>query len=186
MDRKPLVGVSLCAVVLFVLGSLSNVVGYQSVKSTVNDSPLFQTRTQRATNQQQNIVTSLYLGKDKSHNLLILPRLDVIGSSRDVISKIQTMNDVSFQRFVSIAVHQLSKEEKLKDVTPQQLITGLNQIRCIPHTFMDYSIFNNGNITVQPSPTACWFPGCLILYILILIVLYITTGPNTTRYCIQN
>ncbi len=33
MDKKPLIVVSLCAVVLLVLGSLSNVVGYQSVKS---------------------------------------------------------------------------------------------------------------------------------------------------------
>ena len=33
MDKKPLIVVSICAVVLLVLGSLSNVVGYQSVKS---------------------------------------------------------------------------------------------------------------------------------------------------------
>jgi len=40
MNTRPLILVSLCAVVLLVLGSLSNVVGYQSVKSTVDDSPL--------------------------------------------------------------------------------------------------------------------------------------------------
>jgi hypothetical protein len=33
MDKKPLIGVSIIAVILLVLGSLSNVVGYQSVKS---------------------------------------------------------------------------------------------------------------------------------------------------------
>jgi hypothetical protein len=49
MDKKPLMVVCICAVVLLVLGLLSNVVGYQSVKSlVVND--LFITRTQRATN----------------------------------------------------------------------------------------------------------------------------------------
>ncbi|MBN1861924.1 MAG: hypothetical protein JW840_10765, partial [Candidatus Thermoplasmatota archaeon] len=32
MDKRPLIGVSLCAVVLLVLGSLSNVVGYQTVQ----------------------------------------------------------------------------------------------------------------------------------------------------------
>jgi len=48
MDKKPLIVVSICAVVLLVLGSLSNVVGYQSVKSTkANNSPLFQPRTQK-------------------------------------------------------------------------------------------------------------------------------------------
>ena len=34
MDKKPLIGISICAVVLLVLGSLSNVVGYQSVQSS--------------------------------------------------------------------------------------------------------------------------------------------------------
>ena len=34
MDKKPLIVVSICAVVLLVLGSLSNVVGYQSVQSS--------------------------------------------------------------------------------------------------------------------------------------------------------
>ena len=156
------------------------------MKSTVNNSPLFQTRTQRATNQQHDNISSQYVGKGKSNYLLILQRPNEVGSFRDVISRIQSMDDASFQRFVSIAVSQLSKEEKLMDVTSQQLITGLNQIRYIPHAFMDYSISNNRNITVQPSPTACWFPGCLILYIVVLIVLYITMGPNTTRYCIYN
>jgi len=34
MRKKPLIGVSICAVVLLVLGSLSNVVGYQTVQSS--------------------------------------------------------------------------------------------------------------------------------------------------------
>jgi len=34
MDKKPLIGVSICAVVLLILASLSNVVGYQSVESS--------------------------------------------------------------------------------------------------------------------------------------------------------
>ncbi|MCX6662460.1 MAG: hypothetical protein NTY91_07930 [Euryarchaeota archaeon] len=34
MDKKPLIGISICAMVLLVLGSLSNVVGYQSVQSS--------------------------------------------------------------------------------------------------------------------------------------------------------
>ena len=34
MHRKPLIGVSICAVVLLVLGSLSNVAGYQTVQSS--------------------------------------------------------------------------------------------------------------------------------------------------------
>jgi hypothetical protein len=173
MDKKPLIVVSICAVVLLVLGSLTNVVGFQSVKSTmVNDSPLFETRMQRATNQQQNIITSQYLRKGNSNNLLILPKPEEIGSSHDIIKRIQTMDDASFHRFISIAVHQLSKEERLKDVTPQQIVEGLNQIRNNPQAFMDYSKTNNGSITLYQTPTLCWFPGCLLIYIK-LVVLFI-------------
>src|SRR5512139_3021248 len=34
MDKKPLICVSICAVILLVLGSLTNVVGYQTVQSS--------------------------------------------------------------------------------------------------------------------------------------------------------
>jgi len=40
MDKKPLIGVSICAVVLLVLGSLTNVVGYQTVQSSENPSDI--------------------------------------------------------------------------------------------------------------------------------------------------
>ena len=75
MDKKPLIVVSICAVVLLVMGSLSNVVGYQSVKSTVNDSPLFSMRTQRAINMDgRRLLTSEYLGKGE--NILLIPMAD--------------------------------------------------------------------------------------------------------------
>ena len=185
MDKKPLIGVSICAVILLVLGSLSNVVGYQSVKSTANDSPLFQTRTQRATNQQQNILTSQYLGKGKSYNLLILPRPYETDSIHDIISKIQAMDDVSFQRFVGFAVEQLSKQDKLKDVTPYQLITELNKIRYNLQAYMNYTDSDKGNITRQSTPTLCWFPGCVkvlwewFLYNLFIWILTFFSVPPT-------
>jgi len=37
MDKKPLIGVSICAVFLLVLGSLTNVVGYKPIKYTMNN-----------------------------------------------------------------------------------------------------------------------------------------------------
>ena len=45
MDKKPLIVVSLCAVVLLVMGSLSNVVGYQTVQ-TIDDNDLVEVTTQ--------------------------------------------------------------------------------------------------------------------------------------------
>ena len=39
MDKKPLIGVCICAVVILILGSLTNVVGYQTVQS-LNPQPI--------------------------------------------------------------------------------------------------------------------------------------------------
>ena len=67
MVKKPLIVVSLCAVVLLVLGSLSNVVGYHSIDSTsLFDSPLFRIKIQRFIHTQQNKITYHYLGDGKN------------------------------------------------------------------------------------------------------------------------
>ena len=190
MDKKPLIVVSICAVVLLVLGSLSNVVGYQSVKSTtVNNSPLFSMRTQRAINQQQNIITSQYLGKEKIYNMLMLPKPDKTDSIHEIISRIQSMDDVSFQRFVRYTVEQLSKQAKLKDVTPRQLITGLHHLRYNPQAYIDYINSNDENKTWKSTPTLCWFPSCILLKTfqliidalawIILLLLFISPPPVT-------
>ena len=66
MMTKPLICLSIYAVVLLVMGSLTNVVGYQSVKSTtMSDSPLFCIRSQRILHHKQNMITTQYLGQEK-------------------------------------------------------------------------------------------------------------------------
>ena len=57
MNTKPLIVVSIGAVVLIVLGSLSNVAGYQSTKSTsMIDFSLFKIGTQREINHDRSNV----------------------------------------------------------------------------------------------------------------------------------
>jgi hypothetical protein len=66
MDKKLLIGLggSICAVVLLVLSSLSNVVGYQSDGSpALFESPLFSMQRQRRMNHQWTMLSSQYLGK---------------------------------------------------------------------------------------------------------------------------
>ena len=107
MRRKYLaIGISIITVVLLTLTSFSNVVGYQSVKSTtVNDSPLFQTRTQRATNQQQNILTSRYLGMELNHRMMIPIILDETETLSHIINRIRAMDEVTFHRFVNYVLY---------------------------------------------------------------------------------
>jgi hypothetical protein len=170
VDKKPLIGLSICAVVLLVLGSLSNVVGYQSVKSTVNDSPLFNVRTQRATNQQKNIIISQYLGIGKG-NLLQFPIKDAKTEAlKNAIEFINKMNDKTFHRFVEKIKTLISQKENTKDIDFNDIENILHQLRKNSEVFLIYIDGNSESRTLFETPSVCWFPGCIIGAILILMM----------------
>ena len=172
MDKYPLIGVSICAVVLLILGSLTNVVGYQSVKSTVvNDSPLFRTRTLRATNQQQYILTSQYLGKGY-HTLLFPLRDNITTLIQKVIERIRAIDDETFDRFIDYAVNQITHKNNLKAIATDEFVKELRQIRESKQNIIvkdsdveRYTIFPNWNTLGD------WFPGLFLFFIIVLIIL---------------
>jgi hypothetical protein len=162
MDKYPLIGVSICAVVLLVLGSLSNVVGYQSVKSTaLNDSPLFTTRTQRATNQQQNSITSQYLGKGKG-NLLRFPiRDNQTERLNKVIESIKKMDDKTFKRFIELCIQRARQDNTIKETNLDELMLLLHQLRTKPETITN-SFINKNNYNLTSNA------GCQLITFLLL------------------
>jgi hypothetical protein len=199
MRKSPLIGISICAVVLLVLGSLSNVVGYQSVKSTmVNDSPLFKTRTQRATNQQQNILTSQYLGKGNG-NLLYFPvrdeRIESIQRAIEIISK---MDDKGFRLFTTLCIQKVKQDKTLNHVDSDEIIQTLQVLRTKPETILhSYLVQNNQNASALDLFTSAgctvnnWIPGCYIWMVLsfimalsVTILLYILLKTSHwTEHC---
>jgi hypothetical protein len=186
MKRKCLaVGISICAVVLLVLGSLSNVVGYQSVQSTtLSDSPLFRTRTQRATNQQQNIVTSQYLGKGK--DTIPFPLLDNKTSMiQKCINQIRNMDDNTFSKFVKYAISLLTQQGTVKYSDTKDIENGFHQLRENLEVNDDSTNLNFGNYTWRVTPSICWFPGCFLFAIFLIFLL--TVGFHcfpTEKICI--
>jgi len=184
MDKKPLIGVSICAVVLLVLGSLSNVVGYQSVKSTtVNDSPLFSMRTQRATNQQQNITTSQYLGMGKGNRWQFPTRDNRTEQLNKVIDIISKMDDKTFHRFVEKIIPLISQKENTKDIDFTDIEQALHQLRKNSERFNVNKDVNSDVPTIFDIPI-CWFPGYILGCLLILIVcIYIMLLPTEIVQC---
>ena len=158
MDKKPLIGVSICAVVLLVLGSLSNVVGYQSVKSTtVNDSPLFNIRTTRAIKEENNtILTSNYLG-DGQVNYLQFPTRD--GSKeliKDTIDKLSKMTDKQLDQLQKNIISYYY-ENKIDKYTFNNLINLLKQLKSYNIEIKSY-LLNVKNDSKNEGPT---FTGCI-------------------------
>ena len=171
MDKKPLIGVSICAVVLLILGSLTNVVGYQTVKSyTVNDSPLFRTRTQRATNQQQNFLTYQYLGMGKGNLLQFPTRDNKTESLKKAIELISKMDEKTFARFTALCIQHTKQDNTLGDTDPNEITRVLNQVRTKSET-IQYSFTNRNYQNKTPSDLVTiqnWFPGCIIYNIISL------------------
>jgi hypothetical protein len=182
MDKKPLMGVCIGAVVLLVLGSLSNVVGYQSVKSSaVNDSPLFQTRTQRATNQQQNILTTRYLGKEL--NALPFPlRNNRTVMIQKFIDGVRTMDNATFNRFIEFAINLINHKDNLKDVNVKKFIIDLRQLRKSTENIRVYKDKNDYNLNYLHNHITSEGWVCALieyLFMLLFLILFGWSIPST-------
>ena len=186
MDKKPLIGISILAVVFHVMGSLSNVLGHQSVKSTMNDSPLFQTKTKRATNQQQNSITSQYLGKG---NLWNIPMSDNRNEQlKKVIEFISKMDDKTFERFTELLIRKVRQNNTLQGLSHYQIVQSLLLLKTNPDAVINsYTNRNNQDYpTVYGHYTLCgaWLPGCFILFFLsgIIFVFFFAPIMNFLNY----
>ncbi len=164
MGKKPLIVISLCAVVLLVLGALSNVVGYQSVKSTMNDSPLFITRTQRATNQQQNILTFQYLGMGKENPLQFPMKDNPIESLKRAIEYINKMDDKLFSFFTETVIQRSKQDDTLRNLDKNLIIQILSYLRAKSITLLNSHLNENNNRLDMPT-LLNWFLGCWLYYI---------------------
>jgi hypothetical protein len=169
MKRKLLaVGISTVSVILLILASLTNVVGYQSIKSDgVNDSPLFSVRTQRATNQQQNTITSQYLGKGR-YTIPFPLRDNRTELIRKFIDVVRRMDDATFNRFIDSAVKQLNHKENFKYISVMEFIKEIRQLRESKQNIIPSKDKNDSRLTYLYNfyPTACWFPGCLLMFVI--------------------
>ncbi len=174
MVRKWLaIGINIIAVVLLVLDPLSNVVECHSVEKTVDDSPLFQTRSQRATNQQQVILTAQYLGMEKE-NLLRFP----IKENRTIQLKkffeaIYKMNDRTFGQVIELCIRNIKHRNNIKDINPSELLQFHRQLKTASGVLNDFMKENN---SIEPPSlliiSFCrWAPGCLLLCLYILMIL---------------
>jgi hypothetical protein len=179
MNKYPLIGVSILAVVLLVLGSLSNVVGYQSIQSSgMNDSPLFSVRTKRAINQVgQTIVTSDYLGKGKTFNIKFPTQQSKTLLLQQLIERIRTMTDNEFNKFISQTVSELSKNKNNKNIDSIQVLSLLKQIRSPTKILRINQINNYDDKKQQPtnhyecqSVFNNWHPGCILEWVIFLLI----------------
>jgi len=169
MDKKLLIMTSICAMVLLLLGSLSNVVGYQSVKSATNDSPLFQTRTQRVTNSEQKSIKTQYLGNGYTNQLQFPLRETNIGSLIKVIEIINQMDNKTITRFTEFCIQKIKTENSMREMTPLEIQQSIYLLKTRPQIILNSLIDKSPqDLTSGAIQSIChdWFPGCIPISIL--------------------
>ncbi len=138
MDKKPLIVVSLCAVVLLVLGSLSNVVGYQSVqtsqqnaiKERINQRELlFQTIVDIANNKEiQRIILKSQMSRE------IFPPSEM---------PLVTKNQVRQMYFIGLILSKFISKSKIQSMVQQyQLLNPITQEEMIGIIEKDVTLKN--------------------------------------------
>jgi hypothetical protein len=176
VDKKPLIVVSICAVVLLVLGSLSNVVGYntvqssnqQTIKETVNQRELlFQTICDIANNKE---IQRIILKSQMSRGIFPTSEIPVL-----------TKNQLKQMYLIGMMLSKFIDKSKIQSMAPQyqlsnsgtqqEISTVINKDATLNEKITQLSALNcdcnNDNYKEKGIPDNI----CEILFNLILIIL---------------
>ena len=185
MNKNPLIGVSIIAVVLLILATLTNVVGYQTVQTsnqkTINSEVdqqdlLFQTIVDITNNKEiQRIILKSQINRDGFLN----PELRYSIFNTPILTKNQLKHmylvGLMFSKTISKSkIHSLLERYQLnnqrvqkeitavieKDDTINRELTQLSNSKC--------NCRNNSGVTYWPFPVICSVLGVVVLFFLFL------------------
>jgi len=179
MDKKPLIVVSICAVVLLLLGSLSTVVGYQTVqtsqqnliKERINQKDLlFQTIVDIANNKEiQRIILKFQMGRG------IFPT-----SEFPVVTK----NQIKMMYFIGLVLSKVISKSRIQSMIQQYQFNNQEMQKEISAVIEKDTIINSEITQLQNSECDCenqsaseWrFPVICFVLMILFYSIYIVIG----------
>ena len=170
MNKKILIGGSAIAVVVLVLASLSPVVGYNSVESSVKDSPLFAVRTKRAIQKDADTLICNYIGQGKT--FLFPNRNSRMVLLQKVIERISRMDDKTFNRIIYSTINDIMKDNTIGDININKIITDFYYLKTNPEILKRYVIEYDAQQSTVEYDSCFWFPGCMLLWIFYTLIGY--------------
>ena len=183
MDKKPLIGVSICAVVLLILASLSNVVGYQTVQSSN------QTVIDNEVNQKEVLFQAILdiVNNKEIKGIILKSQISKEGFfNRDVKfpafkTPVLTMNQLKQMYFIGLILSKTISKSKMHSLLEQhQMIPKGLQKEIIAVIENDATL--NGEITQlseskcdcgNNTGVTCWSFPVIICSILISIIFFL-------------
>ena len=179
MNKKPLIMVSFCAVVLLFLGSLSTVVGYQTVqtsqqnliKERINQKDLlFQTIVDIANNKEiQRIILKFQMGRG------IFPT-----SEFPVVTK----NQIKMMYFIGLVLSKVISKSRIQSMIQQYQFNNQEMQKEISAVIEKDTIINSEITQLQNSECDCenqsaseWrFPVICFVLMILFYSIYIVIG----------
>jgi hypothetical protein len=171
MRKKILIG-SVVSVVILILLSFTSVVGYNSIESDIQSSPLFNIRSSRAIDEENEEFTYDYVGNGNTIDLLIPNRDDKTVLIQRFIEIISKMDDETFNEFVTLIIHRIQQSNEFKHFINNDEIFVLNKLRSnqeliISNDFNTKGIYTN---RFDIIPNIYWLPFLIPILILLFIV----------------
>lgn len=120
MNKKILIG-SIIALCILISISFTSVVGYRSVVSDVNVSPLFNIRSSRAIDEENRDFSCEYVGKGEESVLSIPKRIERLKLAQMVIDIIGRMDSKTYNKFIKTAINHL-KQNNIDNHEPMKQI----------------------------------------------------------------
>ena len=178
MENKLLTIGSITAVVVLVLAGLSPVVGFDSVRSSKMDSPLFNVRTSRAINEESKDLTCDYFGKGKACTLYIPRRNSQMETALKVIDSIAKMDDKSFNNIIARVVRHLQRQGEFTETDTSEVIQVFHYLKSNPdemkYIFPQYGL---GDETTGFLAT-CYIILCLYQILALYFIYFLMTLYN--------
>jgi hypothetical protein len=183
MDKKPLIGGSILAVVLLVLGSLSNVVGYQAIqlsnqkviKNEANQKELlFQTIIDITNNKEiQKIILKYQLSRESFINPSVrFPVFSNLVLTKNQLKHMYIIGLMFTKIFSKSRIHSMIEQFKLSNQEIQKEISVVIEKDAILNA--EITQLSNSECDCENKNTISWhFPIiCTILLILYLFIVF--------------
>jgi hypothetical protein len=158
MNKKILIG-SVIVISILIGVSFTSVVGYRSVASDVNASPLFNVRSIRAIDEESEELSCDYVGEGELSKISIPKRDNKTIIIQGILDRISKMSDKTFNRFIDFVISFINQ----KNINREEIGNALNQLKDNEKrdNFIDWASWNNiRERTFYPCTLDAWFPGC--------------------------
>jgi len=140
--------------------------------------------------QEQNDITTDYLGNGEETNLQFSSRLKRTIQAQKAVDIISKMDDKAFSRFIARIIFRLKYQEQMTGKETSDVLQALYRIREKPNDIKYYDTKNSPIDITFEYLTCSGFPGCLIetialIFIIILLFIYNIITSQFNCVCVS-